>query len=234
MAEDEKIEEDEYNNRNNKKEIIIELQETISSDENISDVKIDKKHVKFKDIPNEKINEVNNTNNNKKKCNFCNTNVKNWSKIVFCPCYCLFYKSFEWVWDGRCEIETYYKSFSFYENIFFCILSIIDLIILLIFKRILSISFLIIRIISDSFGIFVFWLSIILWDEESNNKNYFETGLLFFTFLGLIIMGILDIVSFLIYCTSISEFNFFILMSFLIHLILSIAIFSFNLLRLLH
>lgn len=224
MVEEEKIE------CNNKNERIIELGEKFNTEENILDINNNNfnQSAKCKNFSNEK------NNINKNRCSFCDKNIKNWSKIIFCPCYCLFYKSFEWIWDGRCRFETYYKSFSFYENIFFCFISIIDIIAILCYKDNLSISFFIIRIISDSFGILIFWLSIVLWDEESTDKDYFETGLLFFTFLGLIIMGILDFSSFIVFCCSNSEFQLFVLMSFLIHLILSISIFSFNLCKFLY
>ena len=224
MVEEEKIE------CNNKNERIIELGEKFNTEENILDINNNNfnQSAKCKNFSNEK------NNINKNRCSFCDRNIKNWSKIIFCPCYCLFYKSFEWIWDGRCRFETYYKSFSFYENIFFCFISIIDIIAILCYKDNLSISFFIIRIISDSVGILIFWLSIVLWDEESTDKDYFETGLLFFTFLGLIIMGILDFSSFIVLCCSNSEFQLFVLMSFLIHLILSISIFSFNLCKFLY
>lgn len=173
-----------------------------------------------------------NKENNNKLCN--NKNIKKIVKIIFCPCYCIFFKSFEWIWDGRCEFEDYYKSYSFFENILFCILSIIDIVTISFYKDNLSNAFFTIRIISDCFGILIFWLSIVLYDEESADENNFESGLLFFTLISLGLMGLFDIFSFVVFCSSNSDFNAIILLCFLIHLILSIAYFSFNICKFLH
>ena len=170
----------------------------------------------------------------KNKENMSVKNIKKICKIIFCPCYCIFFKSFEWIWDGRCEFEDYYKSYSFFENILFCFLSIIDLVAISFYKDSLSDAFFVIRIISDCFGIIIFWLSIVLYDEESADENNFESGLLLFTLISLGLMGLLDIISFIAFCSSNSDFNAIILMSFLIHLILSIAYFSFNICKFLH
>jgi len=177
------------------------------------------------------ISDKNKENNNK----LCNTkNIKKILKIIFCPCYCIFFKSFEWIWDGRCEFEDYYKSYSFLENILFCILSIIDILAISFYKDNLSNAFFIIRIMSDCFGIIIFWLSIVLYDEESADENNFESGLLLFTLISLGLMGLFDIFSFVVFCSSNSDFNAIILICFLIHLILSIAYFSFNICKFLH
>ena len=173
-----------------------------------------------------------NKQNNNKLCTI--KNIKKIFKIIFCPCYCLFFKSFEWIWDGRCEFEDYYKSYSFFENILFCVLSIIDIVAISFFKDSLSDVFFSIRIISDCFGIIIFWLSIILYDEESADENSFESGLLLFTLISLGLMGLCDIFSFVAFCSSNSDFNVIILLCFLIHLILSIAYFSFNICKFLH
>ena len=170
----------------------------------------------------------------KNKENMNVKNIKKICKIIFCPCYCIFFKSFEWIWDGRCEFEDYYKSYSFFENILFCFLSIIDLVAISFYKDSLSDAFFVIRIISDCFGIIIFWLSIVLYDEESADENNFESGLLLFTLISLGLMGLLDIISFVAFCSSNSDFNAIILLSFLIHLILSIAYFSFNICKFLH
>ena len=204
---------------NPKNEKIIQENDEKIKEKNTLDInKIIKERNKYNNISYEE------NNNNNKKC----YNIKEKLKIIFCPCYCLFYKSFEWIWDGRCSLETYYKSHYFFENIFFCVLSIIDIVAISFYKNKFTASFFIIRIISDSFGIFIFWLSIVLWDEESSYKDYFKLGLLF-TLLGLILMSVLDIFCFVTFCASNSDFNVVVLLSFLIHLILSIAFFSFNL-----
>ena len=207
----------EENTKNEK--IIEEINENIFEKNELDVTKFINGKLKYANISYEQFE------NNNNQC----LNLKNKLKIIFCPCYCLFYKSFEWIWDGRCYLEKYYKTHYFLENIFFCILSILDIVAISLYKNKLSNSFFIIRTISDSFGIFIFWLSIVLWDEESSNKNYFNSGLLFFTIIGLIFMSFLDIFCFVTFCTSNSDFNEIVLMSFLIHLILSVAIFSFNL-----
>lgn len=166
--------------------------------------------------------------------NKCIQFFKAFLKIILCPFYCLLYKSFEWIWDGRCRMETYYKSYSFLENIFFCLLSIIDIVVICIFKENLCNSFLLIRIFSDFFGILIFWLSIVLWDKDSSEEKNFESGFLLFTLIGLGLMGLLDTCSFLSFCISNSDFNVIVLMCFLMHLILCIAIFSFNLCKFLN
>jgi len=177
------------------------------------------------------ISDKNKENNNK----LCNTkNIKKILKIIFCPCYCIFFKSFEWIWDRRCEIEDYYKSYSFFENILFYNLSIIDIFAISFYNDSLSNSFFVIRIMSDCFGIMVFLLSIVLYDKESNDENNFESGLLLFTLISLGLMGLFDIFSFVVFCSSNSDFNAIILICFLIHLILSIAYFSFNICKFLH
>ena len=169
---------------------------------------------------------------NNKFCSF--KNIKKILKIIFCPCYCFFFKSFEWIWDGRCEFEDYYKSYSFFENILFCVLSIIDMIAISFYKDSLSNAFFVIRIFSDCFGIIIFWLSIVLYDDETADEYNFESGLLLFTLISLGLMGLFDIFSFVVFCSSNSDFNAIILLCFLIHLILSIAYFSFNICKFLH
>ena len=199
----------------------------ISSQINTPDINYEiKERNKYKNISDK---------NKKNNIKFCNTkNIKKIFKIIFCPCYCFFFKSFEWIWDGRCQFEDYYKSYSFFENILFCILSIFDIIAISFNKDSLSDAFFAIRIISDCFGIIIFWLSIVLYDEESADENNFETGLLLFTLISLGLMGLFDIFSFVVFCTSNSDFKAIILLCFLIHLILSIAYFSFNICKFLH
>ena len=211
-------------------EKIIEEKEDTNTNKNIIDINSNiKQRSKYKNISNEKYNEIDDN-----KCFGFHKNYKNKLKVIFCPCYCLFYKSFKWIWDGRCQFETYYKSHYFIENIFFCLLSIIDIVALSFYKDNLSTAFLVIRIISDFFGILIFWLTIVLWDEDGLNENHFESSFLFLTFLDLILMGVLDMFSFIAFCASNSEFLITVLMSFLMHLILSVAIISFNLCKYMH
>ncbi len=181
--------------------------------------------IKYKNISNETLFE-----NDEYKCFGFHKNFKNKLKVIFCPCYCLFYKSFEWIWDGRCEYEAYYKSHYFIENIFFCIISIIDIVSVSFYKDNFNMAFFVIRIISDSLGIFILWLIIVLWDKNSSN----EFNFLLLNFIDIILIGLLDIFSFVIFCASNSEFIIIVLMSFLIHFISSTSIFSFNLCKYFH
>ena len=71
-------------------------------------------------------NQINEPNNNSNYCK-CNDRTKLWLKIIFCPFYCIFYKSIKCFWDER-WYEPYYKNILFKENIIFCILSIFDII----------------------------------------------------------------------------------------------------------
>lgn len=211
-------------------EKIIEEKEDTNSRKNIIEINSNiKQRSKYKNISNEKYNEIDDN-----KCFGFQKNYKNKLKVIFYTCYGLFYKSFKLIWDGRYQSETYYKSHYFIENIFFCLLSIIDIVAIFFYKDNLSTAFLVIRIISDFFGVLIFWLTIVLWDENVLNENYFESSFLFLTLLDLILMGVLDIFSFVAFCASNSEFLITVLMSFLMHLILSVAIISFNLCKYIH
>ncbi len=44
----------------------------------------------------------------------CNEKNKRILKIIFCPCYCFFYKSFKCLCDERFGFEPYYETFFFY------------------------------------------------------------------------------------------------------------------------
>ena len=138
----------------------------------------------------------------------------------------IFHKSIKWILEGCRLFENFYESYIFFENILFCILSIFDIIAITFYKNDFSLSFFIIRIISDILGIFVFGISIILWNNVLCNKKIFEARFLFFTLIGLSLMSLFDIFSFVIFCSSNSDFNIIVIMCFLIHLILCIAIFS--------
>ena len=207
---------------NSKNEKIIEQKEEMFSGKSIIDIgnKNNVNETFFEDDEN--------------KCFGFHKNCKNKLKVIFCPCYCLFYKSFEWIWDGRCGFEAYYKSHYFIENVLFCVLSICDIVIISFYKDYLTAIFFVIRIISDFLGILIFWLSIVLWDKTNSNKCHYESNLLFLTLIDLIIMGFLDIFSFVVFGASNSEFFISIMMSFLIHLISSVSIFTFNLCKYFH
>ena len=63
----------------------------------------------------------------------CSENTKFLLRIFCCPFYCL-YQTFVCFWDNRCEIEPYYSSSCFVNNFALLIPSIIELVIVCIFK----------------------------------------------------------------------------------------------------
>ena len=142
--------------------------------------------------------------------------------IIFSQSYYMLNNSLKWILDEFSIFEKYYKNNAFFNNVFFCILSIFDTVAISIYKYELSTSFLNIRIISDILGITIFWIIVVLYNNEQLNKKKVEL-------LGHGLMSLFDIFSFVIFLASNSNFNVIVLMCFLIHLILCIAIFSFNL-----
>ena len=142
--------------------------------------------------------------------------------IIFSQSYYMLNNSLKWILDEFSIFEKYYKNNAFFNNVFFCILSIFDTVAISIYKYELSTSFLNIRIISDILGITIFWIIVVLYNNEKLNKKKVEL-------LGHGLMSLFDIFSFVIFLASNSNFNVIVLMCFLIHLILCIAIFSFNL-----
>lgn len=158
----------------------------------------------------------------------CNEKNKRIFKIIFCPCYCFCYKTFKCFCDERFGFEPYYETFFFIENIFFCLISIIDLSIIIYFKKNLCTSFLVLRIISDSIGILVLWLSIVLWNEDLSDEDHFTPGFLCITLISLILMSLIDISSFIIFCISKCVSIQIVIYSFIIHTILSIGTIIFD------
>lgn len=161
-----------------------------------------------------------------------NDKLKSLLKIIFCPCYCLFYKSFEWIWDGRCSETSFYKDIIFLQNIAYCILSIIDLVFLIINKDKTVSSFFIVRIISDCIGIFSFWLCIVLWDKDANDEDNFELAIFFLTFLFSILMDCLDLSSFIIFVNRSLQLNIIMMISFIVHLVIILGFIIFYIITL--
>ena len=89
-------------------------------------------------------------------------------------------------------------------------------------------SFLVLRIISDSIGILVLWLSIVLWNEDLSDEDHFTPGFLCITLISLILMSLIDISSFIIFCISKCVSIQIVIYSFIIHTILSIGTIIFD------
>ena len=183
-------------------------------------------------IPENQENNINiQQNNNNNSYFFCSDRAKLWLKIIFCPFYCLFYKSIKCFWDER-WYEPYYESILFKENILFCILSIFDTIPLALKFKELSLCFFIIRIISNFICVLVFWLTIVCWDEEASDEDHFDPGCCCFTLMTTVITIILDISSIFIYFFTDSEFNILILISLSIHFLVILILFIIDLIYL--
>ena len=159
-----------------------------------------------------------NGNRSSKKCCTISEDCKCALKIVFCPCYIFIYNAIACFWDERCENEYYYKTYLFLDNIIFCILSIIDLILVIIFKDSINTSFLVVRIISDSLGILVLWLAISLYSEEAADEDHMGPACCSCTIFENIITTGLDITSFIIFFISNLNLNVIIIISMAIHL----------------
>ena len=125
--------------------------------------------------------------------------VNFWIKIICCPFYCFIYRFFACFFDDRYEQEPYYENILFVDNVLFGIASIIDLVFLILYKGDLNMGFFVIRIISDSFGIFVLWFSFTAWDEEALDEDHMDPGFLFLTIANTIITCLLDFVSWIIF-----------------------------------
>lgn len=222
MVEEERFDED------SRREKILDQNYDIRIEENKLNINnMIKQMNKYKHISSENYEDFNKNSNSKF---YKKNNIKRIIKYFFSLFYCLLYKSFKRIYDGRHIFRKYYRAnYSFFENILFSFLSIIDIIVNSIYKENLTISFYNIRIISDSCGILIFWLTKVIWDEEFANESKLKYGFKIFTFIDMSIMGLLDIFSFVVFCASNSDFTVIVLLSFLIHLILSIALFSFNL-----
>ena len=182
-------------------------------------------------IKNEDLTKNSNTKNEinqeikKKKCFNCtlSDDAKCYLRIIFLPCFCI-YQAISCFWDDRFNIEPYYTSILFIDNIISFVLSIIDLIIVIIFKNIINKGFFVIRIISDSFGMIVFWLAITLWSEEATDEDHVGPAFCCFTSFQKIIMFPLDIASIILLFVSDYQFIIILLISIIIHLISSFII----------
>ena len=155
--------------------------------------------------------------NNNNGCCSCSENTKLSFKIMCCPCYML-YSTFTCFCDDRFSIEPYYTSFLFVDNIIVFILSLIDLILVIIFREDLSTAFIIIRIISDSFGFLVLWLAFACWSEEATDEDHMDPAFLCFTSLQTILMVSLDTASLIIFSLSDFKLNLIGLISIIIHI----------------
>ena len=76
-------------------------------------------------------------------CN-CTEKTKFWLRIIFCPYYFV-YNIFGFFWERRYQTEPFYQSGLFKDNVIFFFLSIIDMILVIIYKGQLSILFFVIR-----------------------------------------------------------------------------------------
>ncbi len=143
-------------------------------------------------------------------------------RIIFLPCFCI-YQSISCFWDGRFNIEPYYTSILFIDNIISFVLSIIDLIIVIILKNIINKGFFVIRIISDSFGMIVLLLAITLLNEEVTEEDHISPTF-WFTIIQKIIIIPLDITSIILLLVSDYQLIIILLISIIIHIISSFII----------
>jgi len=160
---------------------------------------------------------VNSDNIKSKECCGCSERTVFWIKIIFFPFF-LIYNTFLICCDDRCQKEPYYHSSLFMENVLFCALSILELVIIIVFKGELKSSLFIIRIISDCFGIIICWLAVGLWSEEATDEDHMDPACTFFTIIQTIITVGLDITSIVLVINMISVLStsFFILLLLLI------------------
>jgi len=144
--------------------------------------------------------------NNSKKCCTCSEKTLFWLRIFFCPFF-LIYNTFQCFCDDRCQREPYYHSGLFLDNVVFCIVSFIELVIISIFKEKSKSVLFIIRIISDCLGIIVCWLALALWSEEATDEDHMDPACCSCTSFQHIITIGLDISSLVILIKAFSELN---------------------------
>ena len=154
-------------------------------------------------------------------CCTCTEKTKCWLRIIFFPCF-LVYNSFGCFWDDRCEREPYYEGGLFKDNVVFCFLSIIDMVLVIIYKGQLSTLFFVFRIISDTFGILICFLAIGLWSEEATDQDHVAPACCFFTIIGNVITVLLDIISIVLFFISDFKSNIILLISLIAHLVVPI------------
>ena len=162
-----------------------------------------------------------NQNNQNDKCCNCSNETKFWLRIVFCPCYFV-YSIFGCFFDERCQIEPYYHSFLFGDNITICILSIIDLVFTIIFKSKETLAFFVVRVISDSLGIILVFLALGCWTEEATDEDHMDPAFMSFTFIQTFLMVGLDIASIILFFLTDCDFKIILLICQIIHLIVPI------------
>ena len=153
----------------------------------------------------------------------CSGETKFALKIVCCPCY-MFISAFGCFWDNRCEIEPYYHSYGFINNVIFFIFSLIDLIFVIIFKGDVSKEFFIVRIISDSLGMIVFWLALALWSEEATEENHLDSACFSSTLFQGCLTILLNIASLILFFLTDCEFKIVLLILQIIHLIIPLTV----------
>ena len=167
-----------------------------------------------------------NTEKNKKswKCDCtCSEQTKFTLKIVFCPCY-FFVSAFGCFWDNRCQIEPYYHSYLFLNNVIFFIFSLIDLIFVIIYKGEVSKGFFIVRIISDSLGMIIFWLALGLWTEEATDEDHMDPACYTSTLFQGCLTILLNIASLILFFKTDCEFKIVLLILQIINLIIPLSI----------
>ena len=150
-----------------------------------------------------------------------NEKTKFWFRIISCPCYFV-YNLFGCFCDDRCQSEPYYQTGLFKDNVIFCILSLIDMILVIIYKGKLSIAFFVIRLISDSFGILICLLAIGLWSEEATDEDHMDPACCFGTVCENVITVGLDITSIVLFFISDFKNNIILLISLIVHLVFPI------------
>ena len=153
----------------------------------------------------------------------CSEDTKFTLKIICCPCY-FFIKTFACFWDDRCEMEPYYHSYVFVDNIIFFIVSLIDLIFVIIYKGIVSKGFIIVRIISDSLGMIVFWLALVLWSEEATDEDHIAPACFSSTLIQGCLTILLNIASLILFFITDCEFKILLLILQIIHLIIPLFV----------
>ena len=169
-----------------------------------------------------KINQNNEKLKKRSKCKCsCSKRTKYLLRIIFCPCFC-FIQAFACFWDNRCEIEPYYRSFLFLDNIIFFFISVIDLVFVIIFKGEVSTGFFIVRIISDSLGMLVFLLSLTLWSEEATEEDHMDPAFCSFTMIQGCLTTLLNISSLILFFKTDCEFKIILLIFQIIHLAIPI------------
>ena len=170
-----------------------------------------------------KINPNNQNNNRSKCCICCNCSEKDkfWLSIFFFPCF-MIYNMITCFREDRSSIEPYYHTFLFIDNILVCILSIVDIVLLIIYKDNVNTTFFVLRIISDSFGMIVFCLAVSCWSEEATYEDNMHPIFLGLTTLQTILMTLLDIASLILFLFL--KFHIGLLISQIIHIALSLVI----------